>query len=87
MTGGFLGGRRLGGDQFTCAICQREANVNWWCRDGIAPICSYCETHQTPNPRPFGSFMDRRMARRLFAIAQAVDTEARHQIWGRKYHG
>jgi hypothetical protein len=78
---------KLDGQPFTCAICQRRANQNLWSKDGEAPICRYCEEYLTPHPKPFGAFMDRRMARRVFAIAQALDTEARHQIYGRKYHG
>ena len=77
-----LGARKLGNPQFCCVICNKDANANWWSRDGIPPVCSWCETYQTPMPAPKGAFKDRRINRQLFAVAQALDTEARHQLYG-----
>lgn len=76
-----LGARRLGNPAFCCVICGKNANDTLWSRDGIPPVCRYCETYQTPVPKPFGCFKDRRIARQLFAVAQALDTEARHQFY------
>jgi len=78
---------------FVCAICQREVEAAL-CHDRRrplrAPICSTCETPSIYgwNGRgrslglvPHGSFMDRRIARRLFAIADALECAARRKNW------
>lgn len=82
---------------FVCAICQREihdckrSNI----RDRhIPPICRSCEnpTAVTWNGRgrdlariTSGSLMDRRKARRLFAVADALHTAATHKEWSAKH--
>ena len=79
--------RRLGNPQFTCAICGNDANKSWWSRDGIPPVCSWCETYQTPVPKPFGAFKDRRINRQLFAIADALESAARQQFYEENGYG
>jgi len=82
-----LGAGRLGGPQFVCVICAKSANKDWWDRDGIPPVCRHCETHQTPTPAPKGAFKDRRINRQLFAVMQALDSEARHQFYKENGYG
>ena len=72
---------------FSCAICDRPANARWFNDDSIPPICRTCEVTNTPLAAPFGAFKDRRIVRQIFAMAQAVETEANRQIWGGKYGG
>ena len=84
---GDMGARRLGSPQFSCAICGKDANKDWWSRDGIPPVCRWCETYQTPTPKPYGAFKDRRINRQLFAIAEALESEARQQFYKEKGYG
>ena len=76
---------KLGNPRFQCVICGKDANKDWWSKDGIPPICGYCERYQTPQPKPYGDFKDRRVARQLFAVTQALETAARHKQWEGKW--
>lgn len=81
---------------FVCRICQRPQEPDRFIfGDGRIqpkpPLCRSCEepTTYSWNGRPHrygvikaGSFGDRRAARRLFAIADALEGEARRQIHG-----
>lgn len=85
-------------EAFTCAICeqQEDRRFAWRPQDvGIAPICKRCEhswsTYSSWNGSSrdqgrvnAGTFGDRRMARRLFAIAEALHTAAIQAEWRAK---
>lgn len=77
-------------EPFVCAICSREASNrwNWSPRDyERPPICKGCEAcYRVQRPRG-GSFRDRREAMRLYAIAEALATEATQIEWRTKYYG
>lgn len=64
---------------FTCAICSHAVR-DWPGRDGpakqVSPICGACEQQYgltTPMP---GAFMDRRRARQIKALAEALSSAA-----------
>jgi hypothetical protein len=62
---------------FDCVICQREVvDYDNTVRNGrdrhLSPICKSCEGHYSDKPPTHGAFMDRRVAKRLSAIANAL---------------
>lgn len=73
---------------FDCVICDREI-VDYDFRNGrdrhIAPICRMCEGYYTDRGPDAGAFMDRRMACRLSAIANALQGAAGSMDWERRY--
>lgn len=71
-------------EAFDCAICGHHIDNRWpgpkqiW---SLAPVCRYCEdTWAHPLP-PQGSFKDRRIARQIGALAEALETAAKHANW------
>lgn len=73
---------------FTCVICQREV------RDIIEragkerhlqPICTYCERYYSQRSPDAGNFLDRRLACRLSAIAEALHSTASCLDWETRY--
>ena len=74
---------------FVCAICEREV-IDWpWVRFGgrdghIPPLCAACETRK-PDMIGLGSPMDRRMARRVLTLAEALNGTAHRIIWRAQY--
>lgn len=78
---------------FTCKICTKEIDDRFgWDRRYTSkpPICRRCEQPSYPtwngSSRSVGlvkdgSLGDRRMARRLYAIADAINGEANRQNW------
>ena len=73
---------------FDCAICRREI-VDYFDRSGrdrhIDPICRSCEGHYSDTVPKAGAFMDRRIAGRLSAIANALCGTAHSMDWDRRY--
>jgi hypothetical protein len=73
---------------FDCAICQRRV-TDFHNRGGrdrqMEPICRYCEGQWSERPPSAGAFMDRRMACRLAAMANALLNTAHIIDWGRRY--
>lgn len=83
---------------FVCAICQQPQRASrYWFRPKekpMAPICNSCE-----NPRYYsgygmrsgrkkvsgGTFMDSRMANRLWQIADALSGESHQMKWSEKH--
>jgi len=72
-------------EQFDCAICERRIDNRWpgskkmW---PIQPLCRYCEEKWSAGAPAHGAFRDRRVARQISALANAIDTAAHHQKWG-----
>lgn len=74
---------------FECVICEREIqgypHENGRERQ-INPICRLCEQHYgRGHPIRVGSFMDRRNAKRLSAIAEALNSTAHIMDWERRH--
>lgn len=73
---------------FDCVICERQV-VDYPDRNGrdrhIAPICRSCESHYSERAPESGAFMDRRNAKRLSAIAEALCGTAHRMEWGFRY--
>lgn len=73
---------------FDCVICNREI-VDYTFRSGrdrhIEPICRVCERSYSDKGPNAGAFMDRRMACRLSAIANALQGTAGSMDWERRY--
>ncbi len=73
---------------FDCVICNREI-VDYTFRNGrdrhIEPICRVCEHSYSAKGPNAGAFMDRRMACRLSAIANALQGTAGSMDWERRY--
>lgn len=73
-------------EAFDCAICGHHIDNRWpgpksiW---SLAPVCRYCEDTFAPPMPPRGAFRDRRIARQIHALAEALETEARHQHYRR----
>lgn len=71
---------------FVCAICQHSVNTTWPAPRQISPlppVCRYCEQTWGGRPPNKGAFKDRRVAAHIHAIAEALETEARHQHYRR----
>lgn len=81
----------IGAEPFTCIACEREVDRRWWnSRDrdrSLPPICFYCERTYTKGVgKPsHGSFMDRRNATRIFALAECLLGSASQIEWSQKY--
>jgi hypothetical protein len=85
-------------EPFTCVICEQQECQRWAWRPqdiGIAPICKRCEhawstcsswngSSRDQGKVNAGAFGDRRMARRLFAISEALHTTATRIEWSAK---
>src|SRR3546814_11833544 len=71
---------------FDCAICERHISNQWpgakqkW---PLAPVCFYCEDTNAARVEPAGSFRDRRLARQIGALANALGGEARRAHYTR----
>lgn len=74
---------------FVCAICERDVrdHPDRNPRDAhLPPICKGCERHYPDVRRlPQGAMMDRRMALRLSAIANALNGAANVMEWEARY--
>lgn len=74
---------------FTCVICRRDVRDYRDLRNGrdrhISPICNGCERQAGNRKVNVGAFMDRRLALRGDAIANALSQEAHHQQWSATY--
>lgn len=76
---------------FICIACECNVDRRWWQpRDrtrSLPPICSYCEHHYTTGiGKPtHGSFMDRRNAMRIAALAECLRGTAAAKEWGSRY--
>ena len=87
------------GESFICGICLHEADnrFSWRIQDqSIPPICKRCEmewsTYTGWHGRGHdkgkvtsGALRDRREARRLFAVAEALEHIANRQEWTQKH--
>lgn len=75
---------------FVCALCQREVR-DYPNRNGrdraLEPICRYCEGAYTQRIGGLknGAFMDRRKARQIAALAEALGGEAYSRDWESKH--
>lgn len=73
---------------FDCVVCERDV-VDYDSRSGrdrhIEPICRFCERHYSDRAPIAGAFMDRRLACRLSAIANALQGATSSIEWGRRY--
>ena len=73
---------------FDCAICGHHVSNQWpgpkpeW---ALAPLCRYCERVHAPVMPHRGAFRDRRTARQIYALAEALETAARHAHWRRTH--
>lgn len=78
---------------FVCAVCEQEINCRWNSRGQdrqVPPVCRNCEvvsgygwngaTRFRGKPKG-GSFMDRRNALRILALAEALESTARQIDW------
>lgn len=85
---------------FRCVICERTIEMGRHFderRRQFPPVCFDCESpmaHSGYGSRRVtgsrvteGTHLDRRMARRVFALADAIETLARHIEWKGKAHG
>jgi hypothetical protein len=73
---------------FDCTVCERPVTDynNRGGRDrSIAPICMYCEKTYGDRAPNAGAFMDRRIAVRLSAMANALRSTASMIEWGHRY--
>lgn len=74
---------------FDCAICGRHVENRWpgskrkW---PLSPVCLSCERYYAAPLPPRGSFRDRRVARQINALAEALETAAKHAQSTRNYH-
>lgn len=71
---------------FDCSICQRQISefapeIRKGNERQIGPICNYCEGYYGERAPTSGAFMDRRIARRISAIANALCGEAACIDW------
>lgn len=70
---------------FVCVICRRLKSMQYEHKlsrtTPIPPICFGCETEYAPMNRQCGSFMDRRKARQIGALAEALRCEAAYTEW------
>ena len=82
---------------FICAICQKAVDCRWNPRGSgrqIPPICNICErvSGYDWNGRPRyrtnlkgGTFMDRRNATRILALADELSQAAKRIEWSKQY--
>ena len=77
----------FGAPNFVCVACEREVDRRWWNPSdrnrSLPPICYGCErryTEGTGKPR-HGSFMDRRNALRIAALAECLLGSAGAKQW------
>jgi hypothetical protein len=81
--------RGMGTLRFKCVVCEETKVYSFWRGDdrfrALPPICGWCE-NSLKGPRPTaGAFHDRRLATRLFAMAEALYIEALRMEWSRAY--
>jgi len=73
---------------FVCTICERDI-ADFDCRNGrdrhLEPICNYCEGAYADRGPAAGHFMDRRIAIRLSALANALHSKASCIEWEGRY--
>ena len=81
----------VGAEPFVCAACEQTIDRRWWsARDrhrDLPPICTPCEhryTRSVGEPR-HGSFMDRRNAMRISALAECLLGTASSMDWSARY--
>lgn len=70
---------------FECVVCRREVRdyPNRDVRDRhLEPICRYCEGEYSETAPKAGAFMDRRIAKRISALANALHCKANVISWG-----
>ena len=88
---------------FVCAICERTIEAARWvrnfARDGhIAPVCKSCEQPKSNSQYGMGgssggarvrhgSFMDRRIAHQLGALAEELHQDAKNWEWRKQRYG
>lgn len=69
---------------FTCIVCGRDVS-DYRHRNGrdrhIAPLCRGCESYYGDRSPQAGAFMDRRIATRVSALANALCGEAHAKQW------
>ena len=78
---------------FVCAICQRNIDMRWKfgsrrrANETLPPLCGSCEHlySQGVGKPSGGTFLDRRMAAQVLALATALHDEAARQQWGHRY--
>jgi hypothetical protein len=78
-------------ENFICVACEREVDRRWWSardrRRNLPPICSYCESRYTgraSEPKN-GTFMDRRNAVRIAALAECLLGTAGCKEWEQRH--
>ena len=73
---------------FNCVVCRRDI-IDFPNRNGrerhIDPICRLCEREYGERVPHAGAFMDRRIAFRLSAIANALHNQAGLMEWESRY--
>jgi hypothetical protein len=81
----------FGASNFVCVACERDVDRRWWNSSNrnrsLPPICFGCErryTEGTGKPK-YGSFMDRRNAMRIAALAECLQATAAAKKWSAKY--
>jgi len=73
-------------DPFDCVICGRHVDRRWpdaRHQADIEPVCFPCERYDRVSIHPRGSFRDRRIARQIIALANALEGEARRAHYER----
>lgn len=80
-------------DNFPCLSCGWTVDMRYaWHQENrrhnsVPPLCTICETKYTERVGmpARGHFRDRRNARRLYAMAEILYTEAMRQTWDKQY--
>ena len=74
---------------FTCAICERDVTDYRWLyalpHNPLAPLCRFCEGHYRDRLPTAGSFLDRRKAGQIAALANALHGAASIMDWNRRH--
>lgn len=75
---------------FTCAICNRDVapfGMNRGPDKQVAPVCKYCTEHYAGrSPLQGGSWADRRRAKQIAALSEALSSAAHFKRW-EEQHG
>ncbi|MGZ0843129.1 hypothetical protein ACXKGW_28615 [Klebsiella pneumoniae subsp. pneumoniae] len=71
-------------EDFDCAICGRHVDNRWppqAASVSLRPICRCCELHYGRDPGSAGTIRDRRIARQVSALEEALGTTAYLADW------
>jgi len=79
----------MASEPFVCAICEREIEMRWNTHGPdrvVPPVCRYCESHYGSRTKlTAGSFMDRRKAKQIGALAEALSGKAHCMQWSQRH--